>query len=266
MTRARDIANLVDANGDIVAGALDNVPAADLVNDTTPQLGGNLDLNSNNITGDGSINIGVSGNSIFTSTGTFAGLQVKSTQFTDIELQDTTNSFSYIMSNRGNEGFEILSRDFSGGSNVYETPFKITEGRVTLPQQPYFYATSTGSGDGNTTSPFKFQNVIHNVGNHFKTSGTGAHERFVAPIAGVYLFTSNPGYKQTGANLQVRIAVNGSNFTDMFRLVGGNTSHSGGSSAALIKLNANDYVDMNPDGTTYHLNPSFSYFSGILLG
>ena len=42
MTRARDIADLVDANGDIVAGALDNVPAADLVNDTTPQLGQEL--------------------------------------------------------------------------------------------------------------------------------------------------------------------------------------------------------------------------------
>lgn len=28
MTRARDIANLVDANGDVVAGALDNVPAS----------------------------------------------------------------------------------------------------------------------------------------------------------------------------------------------------------------------------------------------
>ena len=40
MSQARNIADLVDANGDIVAGALDNVPAADLVNDTTPQLGG----------------------------------------------------------------------------------------------------------------------------------------------------------------------------------------------------------------------------------
>lgn len=28
MTRARDIANLLDASGDIVAGALDNVPAS----------------------------------------------------------------------------------------------------------------------------------------------------------------------------------------------------------------------------------------------
>jgi hypothetical protein len=99
MTRARDIANLVDANGDIVAGALDNVPASndasalttgtldgarlpstlpaidgsaltgiatDLVDDTTPQLGGNLDLNSSSITGTGNINT--------TGTATFSGL------------------------------------------------------------------------------------------------------------------------------------------------------------------------------------------------
>lgn len=57
MTRARDIANLVDSNGDVVAGALDNVPPADLVNDTSPQLGGNLDLNSSDITGTGNLNI-----------------------------------------------------------------------------------------------------------------------------------------------------------------------------------------------------------------
>ena len=69
MTRARDIADLVDANGDIVAGALDNVPASNdasaltigtlgsarlpteiVSSDTTPQLGGNLDTNGNDIT------------------------------------------------------------------------------------------------------------------------------------------------------------------------------------------------------------------------
>jgi len=49
MSRARDIADLVDSNGDIVAGALDNVPAADVVNDTTPQLGGDFDTNGNDI-------------------------------------------------------------------------------------------------------------------------------------------------------------------------------------------------------------------------
>ena len=77
MTRARDIANLVDANGDIVAGALDNVPASNdasalttgtldaarlpteiVSSDTTPQLGGNLDGQTNDITNVGNIGIG----------------------------------------------------------------------------------------------------------------------------------------------------------------------------------------------------------------
>ena len=51
MTRARDIADLVDANGDIVADALDNVPAGggDVVDDITPELGGNLSSNGNDI-------------------------------------------------------------------------------------------------------------------------------------------------------------------------------------------------------------------------
>ena len=84
MSRARDLADLLDASGDVKSAALDNVPpsndasalttgtldmarvangsvtnahfasgAADLSHDTTPQLGGNLDLNSNSITGSG---------------------------------------------------------------------------------------------------------------------------------------------------------------------------------------------------------------------
>ena len=47
MTKTRDIADLLDTNGDVKLGALDNVH---VVNDTTPQLGGNLDTNGNDIT------------------------------------------------------------------------------------------------------------------------------------------------------------------------------------------------------------------------
>jgi len=42
MSRARDIADLVDANGDIVSGALGN---AEVVDDASPQLGADLDVN-----------------------------------------------------------------------------------------------------------------------------------------------------------------------------------------------------------------------------
>lgn len=254
MTRARDIADV---------GYKD-----ELVDDTTPQLGGNLDGQTNTLGNVSLIGVGSS-----TTSGRFgSGLTVRnSVPEVHLKRDDGNGEGGVLLDNASSTqrmfvGTYNANQETHIGTNGTQRIVVDASGRVTLPQQPFFYARSTGSGDGNTTSPFKFQNVIHNVGNHFKTSGTGAHERFVAPIAGVYLFTANPGYKQTGINLQARIGVNGSNFTDMFRLVGGNTSHSGGSAAALIKLNANDYVDMNPDGQTYHLNVNFSYFSGILLG
>jgi len=49
MSKARNIADLLDANGDVALGNLDNVPPADLVNDTSPQLGGSLDVNGFNV-------------------------------------------------------------------------------------------------------------------------------------------------------------------------------------------------------------------------
>ena len=69
---------------------------SDVVSDTTPQLGGALDLNNNNITGNGSINISggatVSGN-LVAGTGTvggltFAGTQIASDDSTQISFQD----------------------------------------------------------------------------------------------------------------------------------------------------------------------------------
>ena len=48
-SRARKLADLLNANGAVNAGALDNVPAADVVNDTTPQLGGDLQSNGNDV-------------------------------------------------------------------------------------------------------------------------------------------------------------------------------------------------------------------------
>ena len=77
MTKARLMADLIDNNGDVVSGALDNVPAADLVNDTSPQLGGELDTNGNAIrfgaskwtieldTGDNDLNFKYNGTTVF---------------------------------------------------------------------------------------------------------------------------------------------------------------------------------------------------------
>jgi hypothetical protein len=50
MSNARNLADIVTGNFDVPLGALDNI-TTDVVADTTPQLGGDLDLNSNDITG-----------------------------------------------------------------------------------------------------------------------------------------------------------------------------------------------------------------------
>jgi len=49
VSKTRNLSDLLDANGDVKSGALDNVPASDVVNDTSPQLGGDLASNGNDI-------------------------------------------------------------------------------------------------------------------------------------------------------------------------------------------------------------------------
>lgn len=53
-SRARKFAELLDGSDNIKSARLTNAQS-DLVDDTSPQLGGNLDLNGNNITGTGNI-------------------------------------------------------------------------------------------------------------------------------------------------------------------------------------------------------------------
>lgn len=49
MTRARDLADVISGQFDVPAGSLDNAPSGDIVDDTTPQLGGNLDVQTHSI-------------------------------------------------------------------------------------------------------------------------------------------------------------------------------------------------------------------------
>jgi hypothetical protein len=144
-------------------------------------------------------------------------------------------------------------------------------GRVTIPSQPFFYAKNASeSGDGITTSPAVFTNVVRNVGGHFSTSGAGAYSRFTAPISGVYFFSGNPGYKQSSIDFAVRLRINNIDITDVIRFIGGLNSHSGTSFSTTIYLSANDYVDLNMAGNgsaAYHRNNSSvpNWFSGGLL-
>lgn len=139
-------------------------------------------------------------------------------------------------------------------------------GRVTIPGQVFFFATNTAqAGDGITSSPFQFNNVVHNRGGGYNNST----HAFTAPVAGVYIFNANAGYKQSGTTFIIRWQVNNTDVTDGIRLIGGYPdSHSGSQITYLRYLSAGDSVRLNPDSSTYHRNNSNvpNYFSGYLLG
>jgi len=167
----------------------------------------------------------------------------------------------------GGGGFEdrkfMLTDKFGGTDNVRLSVD--SSGRVTKPYQPFFYAKAGAARDNQTSNPTVFSNVVSNVGNHY--DGT-TNYRFTAPVAGVYLFTSQPGYKETGDNASWKLYKNGVAFTDFLRILDGLNSHSGWSCAALVYLGVGDYVYIGWDGAAggYHQNADMSYFSGTLIG
>ena len=263
MTRARDIADLVDANGDIVAGALDNVPAADLVNDTTPQLGGALDAQSNNITSVGNLGIGTTAPAHemhIQGSSTTASLSLKgsgtgtaASDGIELKLQGDNSAYLYNYENAmlrfGTNGLERMRIDASG--------------RVTMPNQPSFEVRRGGGGIsiGSTAQNYSAGNVIHNFGGHYNSSS----HRFVAPVAGVYFFYfySIQNNMATGA---MQIRVNGN--TIAYAHATTSSANWGTTTLPLTRsLSANDYVEAwwaNSNGM-FHGSP-YSAFGGYLMG
>lgn len=141
-----------------------------------------------------------------------------------------------------------------------------SSGRLLYPNRPFFYAKVGNDGDGYTNNPYVFTQVIHNIGGHFVTSGTGAYSRFIAPISGLYAFQTAPAYKQSGVNWNCRVRINGADYAEVGRLIGYPDSHSIIGGSVTLKLNANDYVDLSASGAAYHLNSNLNYFTGYLLG
>jgi len=111
--------------------------------------------------------------------------------------------------------------------------------------------------------------AIENPGGHFKTtSGTGQMQRFIAPVAGHYLFTIGffPNY---ASSFRLQLQVNGSNRTDPY-IGGGFSSWGTGqpsmSGAQILKLSTNDYVTVSvSSGTLTDTYGGHTGWQGILL-
>ena len=191
MTRANDIASLVDSNGDIVAGALDNVPpsndasalttgtldmarvangsvtnahfaagAADLSHDTTPELGGALDAQTNNITNVGNLGIG-------------------GTPSSELHLSSAAPIITSTASN-GSSGLRINVTGQSGGQILRVQGDNTTHFQVNQDGEGIFEDTLNVNGhiygnNGNAKLQLGFDRIYTNSGMSLTTSAQNTY-------------------------------------------------------------------------------------------
>ena len=147
----------IDAQGRITA-ASGNTVNTDLVGDSSPQLGGNLDLNNNNILGTGSINI--TGGVTTTSTTTIGG---------ELNLMNgSTDATRIIDAGIGSNQF-IIRGTSSGDANHTTMLYAKRAGEVALHHsgQKKFETTSYGgllSGNLQANSVFPSVDSTYNLG------------------------------------------------------------------------------------------------------
>ena len=139
-----------------------------------------------------------------------------------------------------------------------------SNGRVTTPYQPGFYARRSIAGDGRATGAQEWTvsgSGSYNTGNHFDAS----NGRFTAPVDGKYIFAAAPGYKQSGISFNFYYDINGTHMAEPVRFIGSLDSHSLASGTIIVNLSAGDYVQVYM-GSTHHVNTTYNYFSGYLVG
>ena len=143
------------------------------------------------------------------------------------------------------------------------------EGFLLAHKNPYFQAF--GTSDNQTyTGVITLENVKYNVGGYWKTSsGTGQHQRFTAPVAGVYLFMFG-FFPNTASTCRLELRVNGTAQTNPY--ISGVHSNMGSgfsmpSGAQILALSASDYVEIAvSSGTLTNTYDGHTGFSGILIG
>ena len=142
---------------------------------------------------------------------------------------------------------------------------------ITKPTQPGFYARRTTAGDGRAAGSITEWHISgtgsYNEGSHFKTSGAD-QGKFVAPVSGKYYFAAQPGYKQTNNDFQFYFRINGTIISEPVRVIDGGddlTSHSAFTGTCIVHMNTGQKFDVYV-GNTHHVNTTFNFFCGYLLG
>ena len=151
----------------------------------------------------------------------------------------------------------------------HDTSVTITkEGYLSKPKTPFFQAFGTANNQTYTNEVITLENVKYNVGGFWKTSaGTGQHQRFTAPIAGLYLFMFG-FFPNSTSTCRIQLKLNGTDQTNPY--ISGLQANMGTgfpmvSGAQILYCNANDYVEVAVSSGAFTTYDGHCGFSGVFL-
>lgn len=132
---------------------------------------------------------------------------------------------------------------------------------VTFPNKPAFLARAGVVRNDWANAVIPYLDVVYNYGSSYNANTSA----FTAPIAGLYHF-SGQQYK-TNNSTNCRFRINGALIFEPVRQLSAYPAlHSSCPWSLSVYLNKNDVVDLVIDNGDLHLNASYSYFSGYLIG
>ena len=154
----------------------------------------------------------------------------------------------------------------NAGSGIANERLRISsDGYVTKPAHPSFHARLQSHTNA-TQNPLYFDNVLVNVGSHYKTSGSD-QGKFVVPVAGTYFFFWEAIKNNlNGSVTRLYLQKNGSRiYNNMHLRLQEEGSYANGCLNVILTLAAGDKIHIELAVGGVH-GSEYTHFGGYLIG